>query len=353
MSVCVAVVSTLSAVAVCSLPPPQPTSRSANSAIRRRPRTRRDVTRPSRQTSRVTAAVSRLIAPRREILIAGGLAFAGAALLVALAPPTGDAPAHLYRTLLVEQGVYVWDNLWYGGHYPLASYSLLYYLPAALVGNLPLVFAAVVRVGGALRLDRGAGVGSGGPLAGARVRRARRRADLRGDVQLRTRARRRPWRAPAAAERPAVVRGRRRRTHARIQSARVRLPLHRPRRTRARPPRGPARGRLRGGTRRDRGGPARGARVLPEQRPVPVPRARARGGPDGERSRRRACPSCPPRRDPRRVLPGLGSGEHRDVRRLDPGRGEPDAASLRRLPGDADDRASSRASGRAGSRRWR
>ncbi|HET9324697.1 MAG TPA: hypothetical protein VFO03_12525 [Gaiellaceae bacterium] len=92
----------------------------------------------------MTAAVSRLIAPRREVLIAGSLAFAGAALLVALAPPTGDAPAHLYRTLLVEQGVYVWDNLWYGGHYPLASYSLLYYLPAAVVGNVPLVFAAVV-----------------------------------------------------------------------------------------------------------------------------------------------------------------------------------------------------------------
>ena len=92
----------------------------------------------------MTAAVSRLIAPRREVLIAGALACIGAALLVALAPPTGDAPAHLYRTLLVEQGVYVWDNLWYGGHYPLASYSLLYYLPAALVGNLPLVFTAVV-----------------------------------------------------------------------------------------------------------------------------------------------------------------------------------------------------------------
>ena len=92
----------------------------------------------------MTAAVSRLIAPRREVLIAGSLACVGAALLVVLAPPTGDAPAHLYRTLLVEEGVYVWDNLWYGGHYPLASYSLLYYLPAALVGNLPLVFGAVV-----------------------------------------------------------------------------------------------------------------------------------------------------------------------------------------------------------------
>jgi hypothetical protein len=92
----------------------------------------------------MTAAISRLVSPRREVLLAGGLACIGAALLVVLAPPTGDAPAHLYRTLLVREGVLVWDNLWYGGHYPLASYSLLYYLPAALVGNLPLVFAAVV-----------------------------------------------------------------------------------------------------------------------------------------------------------------------------------------------------------------
>jgi hypothetical protein len=92
----------------------------------------------------MTAAISRLVSPRREALLAGGLACIGAALLIVLAPPTGDAPAHLYRTLLVREGVLVWDNLWYGGHYPLASYSLLYYLPAALVGNLPLVFAAVV-----------------------------------------------------------------------------------------------------------------------------------------------------------------------------------------------------------------
>jgi hypothetical protein len=92
----------------------------------------------------VTAAVSRLISPRREVLLAGGVACVGAALLVALGPQTGDAPAHLYRTLLVREGVFVWDNLWYGGHYPLASYSLLYYLPAALVGNVPLVFGAVV-----------------------------------------------------------------------------------------------------------------------------------------------------------------------------------------------------------------
>jgi hypothetical protein len=92
----------------------------------------------------VTAAISRLVSPRREVLLSGALACIAAALLVVLAPPTGDAPAHMYRTLLVQQGVLVWDNFWYGGHYPLASYSLLYYLPAAVVGNLPLVFAAVV-----------------------------------------------------------------------------------------------------------------------------------------------------------------------------------------------------------------
>jgi hypothetical protein len=92
----------------------------------------------------VTAAISRLVSPRREVLLSGALACIAAALLVVLAPPTGDAPAHMYRTLLVQQGVLVWDNFWYGGHYPLASYSLLYYLPAALVGNLPLVFTGVV-----------------------------------------------------------------------------------------------------------------------------------------------------------------------------------------------------------------
>ena len=92
----------------------------------------------------MTAAISRFVAPRRELVLAGALACVGSALLVILAPPTGDAPAHLYRTLLVREGVFVWDNLWYGGHYPLASYSLLYYVPAALVGNLPLVFGAVV-----------------------------------------------------------------------------------------------------------------------------------------------------------------------------------------------------------------
>jgi hypothetical protein len=81
---------------------------------------------------------------RRELLLAAALTAAFAGLLLAVGPAPGDAPVHLYRTFLVRSGALVWDNFWYAGTYPLASYSLLYYLPAALVGNLPLVFAAAV-----------------------------------------------------------------------------------------------------------------------------------------------------------------------------------------------------------------
>ena len=81
---------------------------------------------------------------RGEVALAALLSAVAAAALAAVAPPSGDAPAHLYRTLLVQEGVHVWDNLWYAGQYPLASYSLLYYFPAAVVGNEPLVFASVV-----------------------------------------------------------------------------------------------------------------------------------------------------------------------------------------------------------------
>ena len=81
---------------------------------------------------------------RRELLLGAALTAAIAALVLAIGPAPGDAPVHLYRTFLVRDGALVWDNFWYAGTYPLASYSLLYYLPAALVGNLPLVFAAAV-----------------------------------------------------------------------------------------------------------------------------------------------------------------------------------------------------------------
>jgi hypothetical protein len=86
----------------------------------------------------------RRISPRRELLLGAALTAAIAGLVLAVGPAPGDAPVHLYRTFLVRDGALVWDNFWYAGTYPLASYSLLYYLPAALVGNLPLVFAAAV-----------------------------------------------------------------------------------------------------------------------------------------------------------------------------------------------------------------
>jgi hypothetical protein len=92
----------------------------------------------------IARALESPVKARRELLLAGGATTVVAAALVAVGPAPGDAAAHLYRTLLVQHGALVWDNLWYAGNYPLASYSLLYYLPAALVGNLPLVFAASV-----------------------------------------------------------------------------------------------------------------------------------------------------------------------------------------------------------------
>ena len=80
----------------------------------------------------------------REIVLGSLVTAVVASLLLVGGPAPGDAPAHLYRTLLVRHGVFWWDNFWYAGQYPLASYSVLYYLPAAAVGNLPLVFVAAL-----------------------------------------------------------------------------------------------------------------------------------------------------------------------------------------------------------------
>lgn len=91
-----------------------------------------------------TAVELPLLGRRREVYVVAAITVVIEALVHVLGPAPGDAPAHLYRTLLVRHGALVWDNLWYAGTYPLASYSLLYYLPAAVVGNVPLVFAAAV-----------------------------------------------------------------------------------------------------------------------------------------------------------------------------------------------------------------
>ena len=92
-----------------------------------------------------TAFAAPIVALReREWALTGLIAALAGAALAAVGPAGGDVPAHLYRTFLVDQGVYLWDNLWFAGQYPLVSYSLLYYPPAALVGNVPLVFCSVV-----------------------------------------------------------------------------------------------------------------------------------------------------------------------------------------------------------------
>lgn len=80
----------------------------------------------------------------REVVLCGVTA-AGMSVFMALALPRGgDLAAHLYRTSLVRHGILVWDNLWFAGQYPLASYSILYYPLAAAVGNVALGVGGVV-----------------------------------------------------------------------------------------------------------------------------------------------------------------------------------------------------------------
>jgi hypothetical protein len=81
---------------------------------------------------------------RREVFIAAAVTAIVAAFVIAVGPAPGDAAVHLYRTYLVRHGIFLWDNYSYAGWYPLTSYSLLYYLPTVVVGNLPLVFASAV-----------------------------------------------------------------------------------------------------------------------------------------------------------------------------------------------------------------
>ena len=50
--------------------------------------------------------------------------------MILFAPPAQDLAAHVYRASLVSHGVLLWDNYWYTGTYPLATYSLL--APVAL-----------------------------------------------------------------------------------------------------------------------------------------------------------------------------------------------------------------------------
>jgi hypothetical protein len=81
---------------------------------------------------------------QREIVLCGALSAGLSALIVLALPRGGDLAAQLYRTELVKHGNFVWDNLWFAGQYPLASYSLLYSPLASVVGNASLGIAGVV-----------------------------------------------------------------------------------------------------------------------------------------------------------------------------------------------------------------
>ena len=69
-----------------------------------------------------------------------------------LAPPAQDLAAHIYRAALVDQGVVVWDNYWYAGDYPFATYSVLAPVLAALVGVAPVLVASTAASGGLFAL---------------------------------------------------------------------------------------------------------------------------------------------------------------------------------------------------------
>src|SRR5918996_842041 len=103
----------------------------------------------SARNARASAAVRAMpgtlgVLGRGEALVAALLALAVALALLLLGPPPGDLPAHLYRTALVEDGVLVWDTFWYAGHYPLLTYSPVYYFLAALLGNDLVALVSVV-----------------------------------------------------------------------------------------------------------------------------------------------------------------------------------------------------------------
>lgn len=94
--------------------------------------------------TRVPAKTPLLGESTRESIVCATIAALASSLAVYGPARGGDLAAHLWRTNLVQHGFVVWDNLWFAGQYPLASYSLLYYLLAAVVGNRVLGVAGVV-----------------------------------------------------------------------------------------------------------------------------------------------------------------------------------------------------------------
>ena len=88
----------------------------------------------------------------REPALVAAIGALCATAVVALAPPAQDLAAHVYRASLVRHGVLLWDNYWYAGDYPLATYSLLTPALTALVGVAALMIACTAIAGGLFAL---------------------------------------------------------------------------------------------------------------------------------------------------------------------------------------------------------
>jgi hypothetical protein len=91
-------------------------------------------------------AAAALVGPEALIgALVGGLC---ASAVLVFAPPAQDLAAHVYRASLVSHGVLLWDNYWYTGTYPLATYSVLAPLLSALLGMAVLLVACTAAAGG-------------------------------------------------------------------------------------------------------------------------------------------------------------------------------------------------------------
>jgi len=83
-------------------------------------------------------------APLGEAAVAAMSAAMLALLLVRYGPPGTDMAAHVYqRTVFLQHGFALWNNLWYSGRYSFVTYSLAYYPLAGLVGIRILAVATV------------------------------------------------------------------------------------------------------------------------------------------------------------------------------------------------------------------
>jgi hypothetical protein len=80
----------------------------------------------------------------REAALAVAAAATISSLLAWNGPPGGDLAAHVYqRSLFLQHGFVLWNNLWYAGRYSFVTYSLLYYPLAGLLGIRLLAVATI------------------------------------------------------------------------------------------------------------------------------------------------------------------------------------------------------------------